>query len=76
MLASSKFNIWYYYPNIYTVDKELGEINPSKFFANKSDFINRIWIGMNESSDKVDLDLSTGSLNFDRQALDDIRICA
>jgi hypothetical protein len=31
---------------------------------------------MNESSDKVDLDLSTGSLNFDRQALDDIRICA
>tara|TARA_Y100000385_G_C12631862_1_gene441633 strand:+ start:274 stop:390 length:117 start_codon:yes stop_codon:yes gene_type:complete len=32
--------------------------------------INRIWIGigMNESSDKVDLDLSTGTLNFDRQA--------
>ena len=24
----------------------------------------------------VDLDLSTGSLNFDREALDDIRICA
>ena len=39
--------------------------------------INRIWIGigMNESSDKVDLDLSTRSLNFDREALDDIRIC-
>ena len=54
------------------------EINPSKFFADKGEVINRIWIGigMNESSDKVDLDLSTGSLNFDRQALDDIRICA
>jgi len=62
----------------HTFDNELGEINPSKFFADKSEVINRIWIGigMNESSDKVDLDLSTGSLNFDKEALDDIRICA
>ena len=59
-------------------DNELSEINPSKFFEDKSEVINRIWIGigMNESSDKVDLDLSTRSLNFDREALDDIRICA
>ena len=57
-------------------DNELGEGNPSKFFEDKSEVINRIWIGMNESSDKVDLDLSTRSLNFDREALDDIRICA
>ena len=44
----------------------------------QTDRLNRIWIGigMNESSDKVNLDLSTGSLNFDREALDDIRICA
>ena len=51
-------------------DNELGEINPSKFFEDKSEVINRIWIGigMNKSSDKVDLDLSTRSLNFDREA--------
>ena len=64
----------------HTFDNELGEINPSKFFSDKSEVLNRIWIGigigMNESSDKIDLDLSTGSLNFDREALDDIRICA
>ena len=62
----------------HTFDNELGEINPSKFFADKTEVINRIWvgIGMNENSDKVDLDLSTGALNFDREALDDIRICA
>lgn len=62
----------------HTFDNELGEINPSKFFSDKSEVLNRIWIGigMNESSDKIDLDLSTGSLNFDREALDDKRICA
>ena len=62
----------------HTFDNELGEINQSNFFSDKGDVIDRIWIGigMNESSEKVDLDLSTGSLNYDREALDDIRICA
>tara|TARA_B100002052_G_C15821653_1_gene570827 strand:- start:697 stop:1263 length:567 start_codon:yes stop_codon:yes gene_type:complete len=62
----------------HTYDNELGEINPSKFFTDKSEVINRIWIGigMNERSDKIEIDLSTGSLNFDREALDEIRICA
>ena len=61
------------------INKEyVGEINQSNFFSDKGDVIDRIWIGigMNESSEKVDLDLSTGSLNYDREALDDIRICA
>jgi len=46
--------------------------------AGESEVINRVWmgIGMNQNADKVELDLSTGLLDFDREALDDIRICA
>ena len=63
---------------VYTLDNELGDINPSKFFSGESEVINRVWmgIGMNQNADKVELDLSTGLLDFDREALDDIRICA
>ena len=63
---------------VYTLDNELGDINPTKFFSGESEVINRVWIGigMNQNADKVELDLSTGLLDFDREALDDIRICA
>ena len=62
----------------YTYDNDYGNINPSKFFSNKSEILNRVWIGigMNHTSDKVKLDLSSGTLDFDREALDENRICA
>ena len=67
-----------FFLNLITYDNDYGNINPSKFFSNKSEILNRVWIGigMNHTNDKVKLDLSSGTLDFDREALDDNRICA
>lgn len=62
----------------YTFDNELGDINPEIYFSDKDEVLDRVWMNISKTKKdiKVKLDASSGSLKFDREALDDIKVCA
>lgn len=61
----------------HTFDTDLGDINPKKYFSDKKEVLNRVWMNISKTKKdiKVEVDVSSGSLKFDREALDDIKIC-
>ena len=61
----------------HTFDNELGDINPEKYFSDKREVVNRIWMNISKSEEdvKVLIDFSNGLVEFDSEALDDLKIC-
>ena len=61
----------------HTFDNELGDINPEKYFSDKREVVNRIWMNISKSEEdvKVVLDFSNELVEFDTEALDDLKIC-
>ena len=62
----------------HTFDNELGDINPKNYFSNENEVINRVWMNISKTQEDIEteLNLSTGLLEFDREALEDVQICA